>query len=485
MKKRELLIQIVMNLLIAIPCILYVWVALYTFPSQDDFAYTAVVNGYVESGHGLLTSPFLITMDRYLNYRGYFLSCFLYYFFDAILQCSVTRTRLFCALFIILFYISLYFFIDRCTKKVMKLSITYSLLIKFVVFTCMNCTFYYYEHEAFYWPCSVQVTLIPLVMIFFNYSLAIVGVDSSIKWAKWFSALTGLLLGGALPNVAVVASVLCVLVVWWTVFIRKETIKNLLSMLPLVIGGLLNVLAPSTFKTVSDNQYSVLKASKDTFVFLGDRVGGLLQDYPIIGVLLISLTVLLLTYRNDNSIFSFSFPILFTIAIILIQFLVSFPVVYVYGLTCSRIMQRTLFVSDLIMYISVCGLVYYWTGWIKCKFAKFKKINWNKNILCVSIVAILIVCSYMTRYSFSIARVFVQLYSGKVAEFGTWSDNIIQQVKASDDDIVIIYDSPMEENTPLRWPYYHFGEYDPDTEFTGNSSMAMFFNKKAIFILEE
>jgi len=464
-----------------LPCIPYIWTALYTFPSQDDFKYSDYIKEIMAEGHSAFSSSVIDAADKYMTHRGYFFSCFLYNFFDSIIDCSIWGTRIFCAGTILLFYVSLFILIYIIAKRILKTDTVGALLADFFVFFVLNATFYYNEHEIFYWMCSTQVSLVPLVLIFTTSILLVLSIENKNLILLTVTSMFGFLIGGSLPNIAMVGSELWVMMLYYEIVVKKKSYKYLLALIPIIVGGLMNVLAPSTFNTVGQKEGRLLETVLETGSFLMERTLYYVSEYTIVVILLVIL-FLYVFFCEKTSEDKYPIPIFFVLAMILAQYLVHFPVVYAYGIECCKIMQRTMFVSDMVSAFTWAQIVIYLAKWLRTKVnpSKIKKIGWAFVGVCVA-ACILWISVFWVKMSICFTTYF--LFSGKTAEFADWSVGIIEQVEDSNDDIVIIYDTQFDERTPLRWPYYHFGEYDPDNEYTGNSSMAIFFGKKAIFIL--
>lgn len=482
--EKSKLIDVLLMLGIVIPCLVYLAISLYTYPTQDDFVYTAWMNEKITEGHNVLTSALIINADKYVNYRGYYLSSFLYYFFDGIINCSVWGTRIFCFVSILAFYLSLYGFINSVARKVMHASSRLSLFAIFCVFTCLNCTYYFFEHEIFYWMCSTQVSLVPLAMIFGGGILFVDAVNKQSILRFVLVGIIGILVGGSLPNIALIAAVIFTVLLYWTIVVKKCIKPAIFAYIPLVVGELLNAFAPSSLNTVGEEEGKLFLSLKQSAFFVYERAMELLRGFPVIGILFLLLLVLLLFADKQEDNYKFPLPILFSILIVLAQVIATYPVILAYSYETAKIMHRTLFVMDMFFYISGVTVVFYWAGWVKTHLTMTEGVQRIKYPLCMVLGCL---CILLSGYRLSVNAFYnsaKELCNGNVAKYSSWVVNIMEQVKNSDDDIVTIYDKDIVENTPLRYPYYNFGYYDPDTEYVGNSAMAIFYGKKAVYILD-
>lgn len=479
------LIDILLVIGIVFPCLVYLVISLYTYPTQDDFMYTAWMNEKMAEGHNVLASALIINADKYVNYRGYYLSSFLYYFFDGIINCSVLGTRIFCFVSILAFYLSLYGFINSVVRKVMHASSRLSLFAIFCVFTCLNCTYYFFEHEIFYWMCSTQVSLVPLAMIFGGGILFIDAINNQSVVRFAIVGIIGILVGGSLPNIALIAAVIFTILLYWAIVVKKCIKPAILAYVPLVVGEMLNAFAPSSLNTVGEEEGELLLSLKQSAGFVYERAMELLRGFPIIGILFLFLLVVLLLEYKPKGDYRFPFPILFSVLIVFAQVIVTYPIILAYSYDVAKIMHRTLFVMDMFFYLSGVTVIFYWAGWIKTHIKLREELQKVKIPLYIALAC---VCVLLSGYRLSTNALYnstKELCNGNVRKYSSWVVNIMEQVKNSDDDIVTIYDKDMAENTPLRYPYYNFDYYDPDTEYVGNSAMAAFYGKKAIFILSD
>lgn len=490
MKKidKEKLFEILMITGIAIPCIIYLLVALYTYPNQDDFVYTAWMNDLMDEGHSVFVSAWMMNAKQYIEYRGYYFSQFLYYYFDGLIDCSIWGTRIFCLLSILLFYISLYVFIYMVADRIMHYEKRIIYLSEFIIFTCINCTYYFFEHEIFYWMCSVQVSLLPLIVMFVACSIEIYGLSVGGKKSVIclvITAILGFLLGGSLPNIALIVAVIFTMIAYWGIVVKKRVCPSILTMIPLIIGELVNALAPSSRNTVNTQDNGVLDSVFNSCRMVWERTREMLFGHPIIIVLFVILFLVMITSHNKDHIYKFPVPILFTLVMGLAQIIVTYPIILAYGIECARIMHRTLFVTDLFFYLSIMIVIYYWIGWIIVHFGGVRLVKWNLNAIYGGLIALALMVMISGIRNSAITKVSQELFSGRVAEYGNWCVHILEEIEDSPDDEVVLIHQNVTENTPLRNPYYHFGYHDPENEISGNDCLAQYYRKKVVYIYEE
>lgn len=393
--------KVVLWILILLPCAIRIFDTLYAFPYQDDFYDTATINELMGKGFSPFSAAISITVDKYNTYRGFFFSCFLYFFFDALLQCNIWGVRLFLFTTTTLFYGSLFMFVRVLSRKVLGIKKDYLIFILFFVFSCLNMTFFYPSNEVFYWLCSAEVTAIPMIVLFIAGFFYIKAIDSERKILVVIPILLGLLIGGATVNVAVFGCVVYGAIMLWGIISKRKISRSLFPMFSISFSGLINVLAPSNISSagITDKPGEFITALLDSVKYVLVRTGEAYSKYPLIIFLTIALAIILLTDHENTYSWKFRLPGVFMGILFISQVIIIFPVILGYDS----------FIAD-------------------------------------------------------------------------WNENVINTVASSPDEIVRMEVEKPYEERELPDSQMHFGEYDPETEYTGNSAMAKFLGKEAIYI---
>lgn len=482
MKIKNKFLFIICILLTSCLCIPYIVSAFYTFPLQDDFYNTTVVNAKMyEENINAFRAAVRLAVEGYTGYRGYYFSLFLIYFADGLLQCSVTAIQIVQSIILLLFFGTLGVLTYTFCRKIARFESNISIVCTLMLEVCFTGMFYFVNNETFFWLCASTVYLLPTVFLFIYITLLISFIFEINKYYYLVILCPlGFLVGGASVNVAALGCFLAVLAIYWGIVVKRKILKSIVGGIPIIIGGMLNVFAPGNFRGENANEVldCIIGASKfviNRWILFGK------QSILLWGIIIV-LIVLFIFNRNITA-YKYPLPITFSLLMFVGTIATIFPVMYSSNVAAYDVYERAMIVSDWTMYIALFLTTFYWTGWISVRLANKTVVSQkSENIISIISVCALVVIMIFANNKVANIRLAKEFVRGEVQEYGVWASDIIKQVKNSEDSIVRIYTRRMEDTTCLANPYYCFEEYDPKTEYTGNSAMAQFYNKEAVYI---
>ncbi|MBQ9926573.1 MAG: hypothetical protein IJO65_01225 [Lachnospiraceae bacterium] len=471
------------NILMCLPSII---ITLYTYPVQDDFYNTTVILAEIAQGKNAFCAAWSKAINGYTTYSGYYFSLFLTYFTDAIVQCDVWGIRIVQFVMSICFYLVVCWFIYSVTKKVMLYSTECAWQVTSFFVVCITCLYYYSEHEDFYWFCASVIYLIPIICIMLGSILLIYAITYNSRILLIPVVLLGFLSGGSVLNIAALGCILFVMIAYWGIVVKKRIMISLVGSIPMVLGGIINVVAPGNFvrkgSAISgDEVFAVLKG---TFQYTIERYELFLTKFPLFPAILIILFLLLLHTDCSKYKYKFYVPILFTTVNFLSIMIIIFPVALGYGMDVYVLMERSNFISDFAIYFFAFLTLFYWRGWLAVKYPKMVIKGRAMIVMYIAIIGIscLVFMKIDIREIVPI-RLARELISGRIKNYAEWNVSIIEEMKNGEGDIVKIETSDLEDKTCLINPKFYYGEYNYEEEFA-NRSMAKFFGKKAIYIYD-
>ncbi len=473
-------------LTVIVLCMPSVIITLYTYPVQDDFYNTTVVLEEMAQGKNAFVAAWSKAINGYTTYSGYYFSLFLTYFTDAIIQCDIWGIRIVQFIMSVCFYTITCVFVYCITKRIMLYSTERAWQVMTFFIACITCLYYYSEHEDLYWFCASVIYLIPMICIMLGIILFIYAIDCNNRMLLIPVGLLGFLSGGAVLNIAALGCILFIMVAYWGIVVKKRILLSLVGSLPMVVGGIINVIAPGNFvrkgNFISGNEaFEVLRG---TFQYVLERYEQFLTRRPLFLAILIILTILLLCTDYSKYKYKFYVPLLFTVVMFLSIMITIFPVALGYGMDVYVLMERSNFISDYAIYLFTFLTLFYWRGWLAVKYPQWFIKNRGKIVGYIAIASIICLAFIKTNIPEIVPiRLVRELRSGRIENYAEWNVSIIEAVKNGEGDIVRIETTAPEDKTCLINPKFYYGEYDYENEFA-NRSMAKFYGKKAIYIYD-
>lgn len=473
-------------LLIILLCIPSTLITLYTFPIQDDFYNTTVVLNEMAQGKNAFVAACSKAISGYTTYSGYYFSLFLTYFTDAIVRCDIWGIRIIQFVMAICFYFSICLFAYSVTRHVMRYSVERALQTTTFLIVCMTCLHYFADNEDLYWFCASVIYLIPMTCIFLGVTVMVYAIKDDRKLLLIPVAILGFLSGGAVLNIAAFGCILFVMMAYWGIVVKKKISISLMGSFPMVLGGIINVVAPGNFvreKTPITGEV-VVETLIGTFGYTVERFEMFITRHPLFPALLIILFILILQTEYSDVQYKFYVPLLFSGVMFVSVMITIFPVALGYNMEVYAVMERSNFISDLAIFVFSFLSVFYWRGWIAVKFPRC--IIKQRGVVAsyVVIIGILVVAFYKTNIrEIAAIRQWRELSNGRIEEYADWNVSVIKTMENGEGDIVEIATHVPEDKTCLVGPKYYFGKYDYEKEFA-NRSMAMFYGKKAIYIYD-
>ncbi len=482
------LLFVIAFVIILVQSVPYIIATSYTFPLQDDFYNTGVVLKEIESSGGNSFSTSLrLAYEGFFNYRGYYFSTFITYFADAVTKCSITQIRVWQTIMLIAHYAALVFMLYYVGRKIMKLNEVSSVLITMAVFSLIPSQFYFVNNETLFWFCASTIYQLPATLLYIFVVLFIYGIEKDSRLCCVICFILGFLLGGASVNVAVLVCIITCQLIYWGIVVCKKIFASCISGIPALIGSSLNVLAPGNYKNGAAHEDAfdrLIVTFKGSFLYEFDRLRMFAKENPLfICIILVILIVFIISERH----FKYRFPIpgVYTVLLILGEVGVIFPLQWVSDRETYAVYERCIIVSDWASFLILMLIVFYWTGWIKCrlKYTGLKNSNLRLlvNYLAMMVIAIVLVAG---REKTASGRLTGELYRGDLQSYCNWVAGIIKDVEQSDESVVRIYTKEVADTTCMANAFFNMGEYDPSV-YTGNSAMSIFYGKEAVYLIDE
>lgn len=474
-------------------CVPVIVCTLYTYPVQDDFFNTWNVLLTMQEGHTAFGAALVKAIRGWNDYSGYYFSLFLTYFSDAIIQCDIWGIRICQFIMSVCFYISVFLLIRIVAVKVFKIDKKIILPIIFLFFICLTSLNYFVENEDFLWFCASVIYLIPLIFVFVGIACMIYVLDSEKYKYMVFPMVLGFLVGGAVLNIAAFGCIAYIMTAYWGIVVRKKTKSSICMCIPVLTGGIINVIAPGNFvrKGGSLTVEEILSTAIGTYHYVLSRVKMFLFQYPLFMVVLITLIIILLKWKPDQIKYRFYVPVLFTLMMFLAVWTVIFPVALGYGMDVYYAMERSNFVSDLVIFLATFLTIFYWRGWIAVKFPGISIRDRYKMVSTAFIVILFVIGIFVSinKNHISSLRIYKELISGDISAYAQWNVSIIKDVETAletldESNIIEIHVDRMEDNVCLINPKFWYGYYDPEREFA-NGSMARFYGVDAVYLYDE
>ena len=231
--------------------------------------------------------------------------------------------------------------------------------------------YYFVEYEDFLWFCASVIYLIPMIFIFIGIICMIYVIDTEKYRFIMIPMLLGFLSGGAVLNVAAFGCIAYIMVAYWGIIVKKKIKASVCMCIPMLFGGIVNVIAPGNFvrKGMPLTGEEIVSTAVGTYHYILSRVKLFLLQYPLFAVVLVSLIIILFLWKPKRLCYKFYVPVLFTFMMFLAVWIVIFPVALGYGMDVYYMMERSNFVSDFVIFLAAFLTCFYWRGWMAVKFA--------------------------------------------------------------------------------------------------------------------
>lgn len=476
------------------------WMALYTYPVQDDFHYAYYAKELMEQGYSLLHMAWYKTVDYYLTFCGCYTSSFLGYLMSGIIDCSIVGIRVYEICSMIVFYIACWFFFDAVWVKMLRFPKNLRNRLYILLLTCIHAIFYIPEQEDYYWFITSVQYLTILSMILFGVLAFILAVErgqekslnTSERWKTVgllvCAALLGFLGSGAALNIAFLCCIFYLLVSVYYLFIKKGKWYQIIPVSAVTLTGLvINGVAPGNYirsggaKGFGQIQEALVKSIQ----YAWERNVSLFCNPVFWAVILLLFWSLISFMKARNFSYSFPLPITFTLALFGLTAAMIFPVVLGYGYDIYAIMCRSNFISDFTIYVLSFLAVFYWAGWsVKHDILPTKTPKYTSQLVILGVLVLAIIGFMVQKDQNAYVKVVKEIVSGDAKEYSDYVVSFYDAVENSHDDIVTVEIPRVIDTVCLIDPKIYLEEYDPDEEY-GNQTIARYYGKKAIYYLTE
>ncbi len=477
---------------IIIMCVPMLICTLYTYPVQDDFFNTWNVNMTMQEGHTAIGASLLMALKGWTNYSGYYLSLFLTYFSDALVQCDIRAIR--CCQFVmaLFFYATVFLFIRTLVVRVFRYDKEKALPVIFLFFICITSLYYFGEHEDFLWFCASVIYLIPMIFIQLGSVSIVYALETEKKRYMIPAMLLGFLGGGAVLNIAALGCIWYVMTAYWGIVVKRQVKKTVIMCAPMLAGGAINVIAPGNFTRKGGlDSGEIWRTAVGTVQYVWERMKLFLVEYPLFAAVLVALIIILLCIPMKKQRYPFWIPLCFTLMMFLEVCIVIYPVALGYGMDVYQMMDRSNFISDFVIFLNFFLTIFYWRGWLAVKFhTVYVKDKYRLALFTGMFVLFAGAFSWsFQKDRISSLRLYRELVCGEIASYAEWNISVLEEMEKALEEtggskVIEISTSPMEDRTCLENPKFTYGYYDPEETF-GNGSYARFYGVDAVYIYEE
>lgn len=451
----------------------FIVVCFYGVPSADDF--WGISNWKNYEGNHLI---YMVenSYKWFFSHQGTYFSCFLatlpiYYLF------GITGVGFVYFLSSLFFVISLVF-----------LLYVFSSLFEYnkdkkIFILCLNCIFFYYllstcpMDEIFYWWAGICVYTLPCSFMFLCLALLILSEKKHSRILLSGSVFSAFLASGGALNLAALLCSILLFVILYNQLFHGYRIKNTFIVFSVAtLFSSINSLAPGNFVRHavydSDIHYfkSVLISFKRVFSVIFQELH--LYNYQLVLFIFFSVLIGYFFYRHfavislRKILFVFCY---FWLAIVIIDY----PFILGYS-SANYVPSRFIFVERLsisifIYFLSVhIGILIYQKG----------------GILSFSKVIIISLCmlSQMQDFglrNFTSLKIIKHLYKNDYMNFYLRENGILEKIKLSKDNDVVITITPFESK---HWTNLKPIEVSSDKNNWINQTVASFFNKKSLSV---
>lgn len=490
---KKKILNIALIVIIIIMCAPMVACTLYTYPVQDDFYNTWNVYQTMNKGYSSFAAAFLMAVRGYTNYSGYYFSLFLTYFSDALIKCDIWGIRICQCAMAICFYLSVYFLLRTILVKVFVYDKQRILPIITLFFTCLTSLYYFVEHEDFLWFCASVIYLIPMICLLVGIISMVYAIDMGKPGYAIISMVLGFLVGGAVLNIAALGCILYVMTAYWGIVVKKRIKLSVCTCVPMLAGGILNVVAPGNFvrKGGALTLDEIWLTAIGTYHYILSRIKMFLLHYPLFVVVFVILVFLLLLWKPGKTEYKFYIPVVFSVLMFLAVWIVIYPVALGYGMDIYYMMERSNFISDFTIFLVAFLALFYWRGWLAVKFPdlyiKIKNPMSSRVFIGVLLIIGILLSAKMDHISS--LRIYRELFNGEIAEFSKWNVDVIKAFEekaetVDESNTIKVYVTPMEDTTCMINPKFYYGCFDSTTE-PYNGSMARFYGLDAVYMFDE
>lgn len=479
----------VLTLMIVLPVI---YATRFSFPCQDDFAYTKISKGLMNEGYSVLGQAIYMVKEWHMTWGGLYSSTFFGYLFSGIIQCDVHKLRIFEFLSAILYFSSLFVFVYNVVVYIFKLSKKEVITIYFAVVLLLNGVVYYGDFDVMYW----FITSVQYLMLL-SFSLLGVSLYISAIWgantkrvlaASILSAILGLVASGANLGLAALNVLLYVIVGGYALIIKKRK-KSILVVIVPIIGAVINAIAPGNFVRSGGSKRlaDIIIASKASIKYVIERLEYYSKMPEFWIAFMVIILVTLFIPRKEKGIgVTIKWPAMTWLLSAIGCAGSIFPMMLGYGYEVFGVLIRGQFLLDFLIFIFLIANVLVLEQWLIDKY----DVEWKKVIKKDIIIALLAVLLFGTIQErddkwrwIGIVRYYRDLDANRFGDFASYYLDVLEQVKRYEGEIAVVYVDEVSEKTAQVNPMIVYDCcYDPELDYQ-NTSLAEFCGKKAAWVL--
>ena len=473
MNKKVICLHFLSVTLIILTVVPLLLASYYAVPAADDFSNA---NAVLSKSDSILKSAVLLTTEEYFSWQGTFSATFLLYACSPLLRGGMGGIRIGCALIVLLYLLSVYFFIFSIVKYVFKEEKLY--VINFIYgISIWFLTIGKVVGEAFYWFCGGMVHTLP-------FAFCILGIGFTVRMMMIpnrkintiLAVLCMLIAAGGSLQVAAVCNVVVLGILLFEWFNKK--IRNNVSIIFLstFLTALLNAGAPGNFARhdAIDEQYHVLRAIWWAIKSIVGNVNFFLTKTPIAIFLL---ALIMLGYKYGKNVYlSFQRFLLIVIYTLVGTVITDFPVTF--GYSTIKLSDRCRFIENgvvifALMWLSILlGIVL-----AKCncgEVLKYNKYKWSLMLVGLIIAYILGWTSELTARDYTPSNIWINYRNYNLREFKEGYEEIFAQLENGKDKDVEIEVIPPDQHI-----FHSIGIKEDPTHWV-NGTVARFYGCKSV-----
>lgn len=450
------------------------YLSMCAIPAVDDFSNAVVLKGMLNGEDGLLAEVFKQLYAYYTRKGGFLFSLAITTFIQPYMWGGLTALRLAILLINLVFYYSLWFLASTFLKELYKVRDTKTLLGFYLLLMLSFAVNHYDNEDVLAWYCVSGAYMLVLSCMFFGVGMLIKAIcQNKVRWMVLACVLSFLTSGGALNVAALNCTVFLLIVAVGGVKSGKRLFPCFASAF---LGAILNVLAPGNFvrhEGITSN-YPIIMALKMAIGQSMERLQFTICSTPFLIILIIIFVFALKIIKNDVD-YAYSHPWGLAVAVLMGVVIVNFPVFLGY---VGYFPERCIWVEDCEIYLGLFALVWYFAGWIKRQ-------SWcpelrSDALLCIGICCLLSFGSLGEKSLESIIGVNVRIASGKVGEYVSYWEGVLNEIQYSEEEDVVI----VREDSPELEGFYGVG-LEEDPEYWVNKAVAKYYDKDSVtFVID-
>ncbi len=447
---------------------------MYAMPSVDDYINAYDLAKYCNKNNiSMLRGVFEYTYLIYISWQGAFVMNILLFLLLGITNVSIVCMRIVMTISLLAHYSALFLLSKIICYKV-KINKLYIKNLVFVAITLFIDNIVCVD-ETFYWVTGIFIYTLPMTLSILTIALFLSDLAprrTLLASICGFVASQGVLIVAGFINISIF-----ILLVFTYITTRKISKERIYIFIGTFLGAIINAIAPGNFKRqdlikgeTSLNLYKVMSTNMKHIQYNWNLV--LHNSFLIVSILILTF-IILFVYKRNATVLGIN-PVYVWVAGFVVQFISIFPFslgMQEYWIPDSRI-------KFIMAEIVAIGIIIPYLYTIIFLVNKVKILDGIKSKLII--FAILSILAMINRpildLNNPLVACFKELRNNDLLLYETSEKAILDKIRCSDEDIVIINDEIINVVTLKE-----FG-LERDSQALGNSSLAHFYGKKKIIL---